>query len=128
MDTVIWMKTSKPSKAMAPAMVTEGPWVATWSHCTRAATSAASDTTTATMVPARTSMIRLNSDDTSISSERPAQHDQHGQDAQVVDVRHVDRRCGRRGEEAGHFEPPRPAVGTVLADADGRRELDRARR
>ncbi len=70
-DTAIWMKTSNPSKAMAPAMVTEGPWVATWSHWTRAATSAAADTVTATMVPDRASMMRFSRDDTTMSPIAP---------------------------------------------------------
>ena len=51
MATVIWMKTSNPSKAMAPATVTLGPWVATWYHWTRAATRAAIEVTEATRVP-----------------------------------------------------------------------------
>ncbi len=50
-ETTIWMNTSNPSKAMAPAMVTEGPWVATWSHWNSAATRAATETVAATSVP-----------------------------------------------------------------------------
>ncbi len=71
MDTTIWMNTSNPSKAMAPAMVTEGPWVITWSHWNSAATSAAMDTVTATTVPAPTPRILRNSDDTIISARAP---------------------------------------------------------
>ena len=66
-------------------MVTLGPWVATWSHWTRAATRAATEVTEATIVPARTPRIRRNSEETTINSDGPAQHDQHGEDAQVVD-------------------------------------------
>ncbi len=71
MDTVIWMNTSNPSKAMAPAMVTLGPWVATWSHWTRAATRAATEVTEATIVPARTPRIWRNSEETTISRTAP---------------------------------------------------------
>ena len=70
-DTTTWMKTSNPSKATAPAMVTDAPWVATWSHWNRAATRAAVDTTTAMTVPARTSRILRSSDDTSMRSSAP---------------------------------------------------------
>ena len=70
-ETTIWMKTSNPSKAMAPAIVTWGPWVATWSHCTSAAISAATETVAATIVPDRTLMMFRSSDDTSISASAP---------------------------------------------------------
>ena len=71
MATTIWMNTSNPSKAMAPAMVTWGPWVLTWSHWNRAATRAAMDTVAATSVPAPTPRILRNSDDATISARAP---------------------------------------------------------
>ena len=71
MATVIWMNTSKPSKAMAPAMVTCGPWVLTWSHWNSAATKAAIDTVEATSVPAPTPRILRNRDDSTIRARAP---------------------------------------------------------
>jgi len=70
-DTVTWMNTSNPSKAMAPATVTEDPWVVTWSHWNSAATRAATDTVAAAQVPARASITRRNNEDTTMSSSAP---------------------------------------------------------
>ena len=70
-DTTTWMKTSNPSKAMAPAMVTEGPCVVTWCHWKSAATRAATDTVAATMVPARTSITLRSSDEASMRPSAP---------------------------------------------------------
>ena len=73
MATAILMNTSNPSKAMAPAMVTWGPCVLTWSHWNRAATRAAIDTAEATSVPVPTPTILRNRDDTTIrAAPRPS--------------------------------------------------------
>ena len=48
-----------------------GPWVATWSHWTRAATRAAIEVTEATRVPVPTPRILRNREDTTISATAP---------------------------------------------------------